>query len=43
MVDGPERIDALLAELGAMIAGAAATVESVRVVRYAHAERETKR
>ena len=42
VVDGPERVDALLAELGAMIAGAVATVESVRVVRYAHAERETK-
>ena len=42
VVDGPERVDALLAELGAMIAGAVAMVESVRVVRYAHDERETK-
>ena len=42
LVDGPERVDALLAELGPMIKGAVVTVESVRVVRYAHAERETK-
>ena len=42
MVDGPERIDALLAELGPMLAGAAATVQPVRVVRYAHAEPEAK-
>ena len=42
VVDGPERIDAMIAELGAMIAGAVATVESVRVVRYAHTDREVK-
>lgn len=38
IVDGPERIDALLAGLGPMIAGALATVRPVRVVRYAHTE-----
>ena len=40
MVDAPERIDALLAELGPMLAGAAATVRPVRVVRYAHTDPE---
>ena len=42
VVDAPERIDALAAELGAMIAGALATVQPVRVVRYAHTEPEVK-
>jgi PII-like signaling protein len=40
VVDAPERIDALLTELGAMIAGVVATVQPVRVVRYAHTEPE---
>jgi PII-like signaling protein len=38
IVDAPERIDALLAELGPMIAGVVATVQPVRVIRYARAE-----
>jgi uncharacterized protein len=38
IVDAPERIDALLTDLGAMIAGVVATVQPVRVVRYAHTE-----
>jgi uncharacterized protein len=42
IVDAPERIDALLADLGAMIAGAMVTVRPVRVVRYAHTEPEVK-
>jgi PII-like signaling protein len=40
VIDAPERIDALLAGLGAMIAGAVATVQPVRVVRYVHTEPE---
>jgi len=40
VVDAPGRIDALLGELGAMIAGAVATVQPVRVVRYAHTDPE---
>jgi PII-like signaling protein len=42
VVDAPERIDALLVELGEMIAGALATVRPVRVVRYAHTDPEAK-
>ncbi len=42
MVNGPERIDALLSELGAMIAGVVATVQAVRVVRYAHTDAEVR-
>lgn len=38
IVDGPERIDALLSALGAMLAGALATVQPVRVVRYEHSD-----
>jgi PII-like signaling protein len=38
IVDAPERIDALLTELGAVIAGVVATVQPVRAVRYAHTE-----
>lgn len=38
IVDAPGRINALLAELGAMLAGAIATVRPVRVVRYEHTE-----
>ena len=40
IVNAPERIDALLAELGPMLAGASATVRPVRVVRYAHTDPE---
>jgi PII-like signaling protein len=40
IVDAPGRIDALLADLGPMIAGAVATVGLVRVVRYAHTDPE---
>ena len=40
VVDAPGRIDALLAELGPMIAGAVATMQPVRVVRYAHTDPE---
>jgi uncharacterized protein len=43
IVDAAERIDALLTELGAMITGVAATVQPVRVVRYAHTEPEATR
>jgi PII-like signaling protein len=42
MVDAPERIDALLSELGPMIAGVVATVQPVRVVRYAHTDAEVR-
>jgi PII-like signaling protein len=42
IVDARGRIDALLADLGPMIAGAVATVRSVRVVRYAHTDPEVK-
>ena len=38
VVDAPGRVDALLAELGAMLGGSVATVRPVRVVRYAHAD-----
>jgi PII-like signaling protein len=38
LVDAPERIAALLDELGPMIAGVEATVQPVRVVRYAHSD-----
>ena len=38
IVDAAERIDALLAELGPMLANVAATLRAVRVIRYAHAE-----
>jgi PII-like signaling protein len=38
LVDAPERIEALLSELGAMLAGAVATVRPVRVARYAHTD-----
>jgi PII-like signaling protein len=39
IVDAPDRIDALIAGLGAMIAEALVTVESVRVVHYSHEPR----
>ncbi len=42
VIDAPERVDALLAELGPMIAGALATVRPVRVVRYAHTDPEAR-
>jgi PII-like signaling protein len=42
IVDAPGRIEALLADLGPMIAGAVATVRPARVVRYAHTEPEAK-
>ena len=38
VIDGPDRIDTLLADLGAMLAGAAATIQPVRVVRYEHSD-----
>ena len=38
IVDAPDRVDALLAELGAMVPEGLATVRPVRVVRYAHRE-----
>jgi PII-like signaling protein len=38
IVDAPERIDALLAGLGPMLANVAATVRPVRVIHYAHTE-----
>ncbi len=40
IVDAAGRIDALLAALGPMLANVAATVQAVRVVRYAHTEPE---
>jgi PII-like signaling protein len=36
VVDAPGRIDALLADLGPMLAGASAMVRPVRVIRDAH-------
>jgi PII-like signaling protein len=42
IVDAPERIEALLVELGAMVKEGLVTVDPVRVVRYAHsADRST--
>jgi fluoride exporter len=38
IVDGPERVAALLSALGTMISPAMVTVEPARVIRYAHAE-----
>jgi PII-like signaling protein len=38
VVDAPDRVEALRERLRAMVAGGFATVESVRVVRYAHHE-----
>lgn len=38
IVDAPERIDALLAELRPMIPEGLATIEPVRVLRYRHHE-----
>lgn len=42
IVDAPGRIDALLADLGAMLAGAVATVRPARVVRYTHTDPEAR-
>jgi PII-like signaling protein len=36
VIDAPERIDALLAELKTMVKGGLATVRPARVVRYVH-------
>jgi PII-like signaling protein len=41
IVDAPERIVALMPELGAMLKGALATVQPVCVVRYVHTEPST--
>jgi PII-like signaling protein len=38
IVDEPGRVDALVSDLGAMLAGAVTTVRYVRVVRYSHAD-----
>jgi PII-like signaling protein len=39
IVDAPERIDALIAGLGPMIADAMVTVATVRVLRFSHESR----
>jgi PII-like signaling protein len=36
IIESPERIDALLAGLGSILAEAMVTIEPVRVVRYSH-------
>jgi PII-like signaling protein len=36
IVDAPERVEALLRELGAMVTEGLVTIDPVRVVRYAH-------
>ena len=38
IVDGPERVAALLAALGTMISPAMVTIEPARVIRYSHTE-----
>lgn len=40
IVDEPGRIDELMSDLGAMLAGAVTTAQSVRVVRYSHIDPE---
>ena len=40
VVDAPDLVDALVSDLGAMLAGAVTTVQSVRVVRYSHIDPE---
>jgi fluoride exporter len=39
IVEGPERVKALLSALGAMIAPAMVTIEPVHIVRYSHTEK----